>query len=120
MNTHNVNTAAQEPSERWGVKPYRPAGTETGYLILMAAGKKGTADEDMDVYEFRSVAQLKAFRKRWPEKMCEQYAYLLSAGTDRHGHHVAVATGKHFRPFLREIKRAGVDIFPRKTPDAGH
>ena len=108
MNTHNVNTAAQEPSERWGTKPYRPAETETGYLILMAEGEKGTPDGDMDVYEFSSVAELKAFRKRWPEKMRNQYAYLLSSGTDRHGHHVAVAVGEHFRQFMREVKRAGV------------
>lgn len=71
-------------------------------------GEKGTPNEDMDVYEFQSVAELKAFRKRWPEKMREQYAYLLSSGTDRHGHQVAVAVGEHFRQFMREVKRAGV------------
>lgn len=105
MHTRNVNvkTAAQESSMKMGVKNPSPL------LILLAEGEK-SSQEEMDVMEFGSLAALKDYRRRNPEKMKGVYHYIVSAGTDKHFHHVEVVGADHFKQFVRRIERMGITI----------
>lgn len=72
------------------------------YTILVAGREKNTGEE-WDVLEFSSLTELKKYRKSHPEKMAFSYSYALSR-------HINVAEADHFKQFLRQIKRAGLDI----------
>ncbi|SFF37356.1 hypothetical protein SAMN03159428_05361 [Kosakonia radicincitans] len=105
MHTHNVNvkTATEESSRKMGVK--KPS----HLLILLAEGEKNS-QEEMDVMEFGSLAALKDYRRRNPEKMKGVYHYIVSAGTDKNSRHVEVVGADHFRQFVRQIERMGISI----------
>ncbi|MCS1436695.1 hypothetical protein MWK61_25250 [Escherichia coli] len=45
-----------------------------------------------------------------PEKMAFSYSYALSQGVDKQFRHINIAEVDHFKQFLRQIKRAGLDI----------
>ncbi|BDO58345.1 hypothetical protein QVM91_28025 (plasmid) [Escherichia coli] len=38
------------------------------------------------------------------------YSYALSQGVDKQFRHINIAEADHFKQFLRQIKRAGLDI----------
>ncbi|KXN29006.1 hypothetical protein AUS40_28805 [Escherichia coli] len=44
------------------------------------------------------------------EKMAFSYSYALSRGVDTQFRHINIAEADHFKQFLRQIKRAGLDI----------
>ncbi|XIZ32582.1 hypothetical protein AB2H74_23990 (plasmid) [Escherichia coli] len=77
---------------------------------LLVAGKKKYTGEEWDVLEFSSLTELKniakATRKRWPFS----YSYALSRGVDTQFRHINIAEADHFKQFLRQIKRTGLDI----------
>ncbi|KAF0667839.1 hypothetical protein L247_19805, partial [Salmonella enterica subsp. enterica serovar Worthington str. BCH-7253] len=50
------------------------------------------------------------YRKSHPEKMAFSYSYALSQGVDKQFRHINIAEADHFKQFLRQIKRAGLDI----------
>ncbi|ENE5811126.1 hypothetical protein ABNN98_004982, partial [Escherichia coli] len=50
------------------------------------------------------------YRKSHPEKMAFSYSYALSRGVDTQFRHINIAEADHFKQFLRQIKRAGLDI----------
>ncbi|EPO6588751.1 hypothetical protein EJD93_21350 (plasmid) [Cronobacter sakazakii] len=104
MHTQNVNvkTAAQESSRKIGGKP-------VSYRILVADMPK-KAEEEWDVMEFSSLAELKKFRRCCPEKMSLIYGYALSSGVDKQFRHINVIEADHFKQFVRLIERAGIDI----------
>ncbi|CCI78526.1 unnamed protein product [Klebsiella pneumoniae subsp. rhinoscleromatis SB3432] len=104
MHTRNVNvkTAAQESSRKMGGKP-------VSYRILVADMPKN-AEEEWDVMEFSSLAVLKKFRRRCPEKMSFIYGYALSSGVDKQFQHINVIEADHFKQFVRLIEHAGIDI----------
>ncbi|MGT5143382.1 hypothetical protein ACRWGS_24290 [Escherichia coli] len=52
----------------------------------------------------------KKYRKSHPEKMAFSYSYALSQGVDKQFRHINIAEADHFKQFLRQIKRAGLDI----------
>ncbi|AXD36082.1 hypothetical protein ACP3WT_24165 [Salmonella enterica] len=79
------------------------------YTFLVAEKKKSTRDE-WDVLEFSSLTELKKYRKSHPEKMAFSYSYALSQSVDTKFRHINVAEADHFKQFLRQIKRAGLDI----------
>lgn len=66
--------------------------------------------EEWDVLEFSSLTELKKYRKSHPEKMAFSYSYALSRGVDTQFRHINIAEADHFKQFLRQIKRAGLDI----------
>lgn len=43
--------------------------------------------------------------------MAFSYSYALSRGVDTQFHHINIAEADHFKQFLRQIKRAGLDIW---------
>ncbi|ARA29563.1 hypothetical protein AM444_24335 (plasmid) [Enterobacter cloacae complex sp.] len=104
MHTRNVNvkTAAQESSRKMG-------GKTVSYTILVAETKKNS-EEESDVLEFSSLAELKKLRRRCPETMRCTYFYALSSGVDKQFRHIHVAEADHFKQFVRLIERAGIDI----------
>ncbi|ARF52400.1 hypothetical protein [Pantoea stewartii] len=104
MHTQNVNvrTAAPESSRKIGGKP-------VSYTILVAEQKKNS-DEEADVLEFSSLAELKKLRRSCPETMNCSYSYVLSSGVDKQFRHINVAEADHFKQFARLIARAGIDI----------
>ncbi|HCN2465633.1 TPA: hypothetical protein R3U56_004878 [Escherichia coli] len=79
------------------------------YTILVAGREKNTGEE-WDVLEFSSLTELKKYRKSNPEKMAFSYSYALSRGVDTQFRHINIAEADHFKQFLRQIKRAGLDI----------
>ncbi|ENB7197626.1 hypothetical protein [Enterobacter hormaechei] len=104
MHTRNVNvkTAAQESSRKMG-------GKTVSYTLLVAETKKNS-EEESDVLEFSSLAELKKLRRRCPETMRCTYFYALSSGVDKQFRHIHVAEADHFKQFVRLIERAGIDI----------
>ncbi|WP_159197684.1 hypothetical protein [Escherichia coli] len=56
------------------------------------------------------LTELKKYRKSPPEKMAFSYSYALSRGVDTQFRHINIAEADHFKQFLRQIKRAGLDI----------
>lgn len=105
MHTQNVNvrTAAQESSRKMGVKP-------VSYTILVAEKKKSAApEEEWDVMEFNTLAALKKLRRVCPETMSCRYQYALSSGVDKQFRHINVVEADHFKQFVRQIARAGID-----------
>lgn len=81
----------------------------TASYTLLVAGKKNTGEE-WDVLEFSSLIELIKYRKSHPEKMAFSYSYALSRGVDTQFCHINIAEADHFKQFLRQIKRAGLDI----------
>ncbi len=57
-----------------------------------------------------SYTILVAGREKTPEKMAFSYSYALSRGVDTQFRHINIAEADHFKQFLRQIKRAGLDI----------
>jgi hypothetical protein len=102
MHTRNVNvkTAAQESSRKMGEKPCR---TRSSSL------RRKNSEEESDVLEFSSLAELKKLRRRCPETMRCTYFYALSSGVDKQFRHIHVAEA-NFKQFVRLIERAGIDI----------
>lgn len=82
----------------------------TASYTLLVAGKKKNTGEEWDVLEFSSLTELKKYRKSHPEKMAFSYSYALSRGVDTQFRHINIAETDHFKQFLRQIKRAGLDI----------
>ncbi|WP_321533498.1 hypothetical protein [Salmonella enterica] len=82
----------------------------TASYTLLVAGKKKNTGEEWDVLEFSSLTELKKYRKSHPEKMAFSYSYVLSQGVDKQFRHINIAEADHFKQFLRQIKRAGLDI----------
>ena len=72
----------------------------TASYTLLVAGKKKNTGEEWDVLEFSSLTELKKYRKSHP----------LSRGGDTQFRHINIAEVDHFKQFLRQIKRAGLDI----------
>ncbi|WP_373964379.1 hypothetical protein [Kosakonia sacchari] len=103
MHTRNVKTAAQESSSKMGVKYPSPL------VILIAEAEKNSQGE-WEAIEFRSLAELKDYRRSCPEKMKGLYSYIVSAGTDKDFHHVPVVAADHFKQFVRRIERMGITI----------
>ncbi|ENK6899164.1 hypothetical protein AB3039_003738 [Escherichia albertii] len=60
--------------------------------------------------EFSSLTGLKKYRESHPEKMAFSYSYALSRGVDTKFRYINVAEADRFKQFLRQIKRAGLDI----------
>ena len=73
-------------------------------------GAVANTGEEWDVLEFSSLTELKKYRKSHPEKMAFSYSYALSRGVDTQFRHINIAEADHFKQFLRQIKRAGLDI----------
>lgn len=46
--------------------------------------------------------------------MAFSYSYALSRGVDTQFRHINIAEADHFKQFLRQIKRAGLDIWTVK------
>ncbi len=103
MHTQNVNvrTAAPESSRKIGENPSR---TRSSSL------SRKNSDEEADVLEFSSLAELKKLRRSCPETMNCSYSYVLSSGVDKQFRHINVAEADHFKQFARLIARAGIDI----------
>ncbi|OZO51426.1 hypothetical protein CG706_26595 [Escherichia coli] len=91
-------------------KPTRNIQVNTASYTLLVAGKKKNTGEEWDVLEFSSLTELKKYRKSHPEKMAFSYSYALSQGVDKQFRHINIAEADHFKQFLRQIKRAGLDI----------
>ncbi|QFH87946.1 hypothetical protein FR760_24240 (plasmid) [Enterobacter hormaechei] len=105
MHTRNVNvrTATIESSRKIGGKP-------VSYTILVAEKNKNAApEEEWDVMELDTLAALKKFRRACPETMSCSYQYALSSGVDGHFRHINVVEADHFKQFVRQIARAGID-----------
>jgi hypothetical protein len=83
-------------------------GKTVSYTILVAETKN--SEEESDVLEFSSLAELKKLRRRCPETMRCTYFYALSSGVDKQFRHIHVAEADHFKQFVRLIERAGIDI----------
>ncbi|EAA3729461.1 hypothetical protein DOC44_24000 [Salmonella enterica subsp. enterica] len=82
----------------------------TASYTLLVAGKKKNTGEEWDVLEFSSLTELKKYRKSHPEKMAFSYSYALSQGVDKQFRHINIAEADHFKQFLCQIKRAGLNI----------
>jgi len=82
----------------------------TASYTLLVVGKKKNTGEEWDVLEFSNLTELKKYRKSHPEKMAFSYSYALSRGVDTQFRHINIAEADHFKQFLRQIKRAGLDI----------
>ncbi|MFP1556949.1 hypothetical protein ACLB1T_00770 [Escherichia coli] len=80
------------------------------YTLLLPGRKKHRGRVLWDVLEFSSLTELKKYRKSHPEKMAFSYSYALSRGVDTQFRHINIAEADHFKQFLRQIKRAGLDI----------
>ena len=104
MHTRNVNvkTAAQESSRKMG-------GKTVSYTILVAETKKNS-EEESDVLEFSSLAELKKLLRSCPETMRCTYFNALSRGVDTQFRQIHEAEADHFKQFVRLIERAGIDI----------
>lgn len=87
----------------------------TASYTLLVAGKKKNTGEEWDVLEFSSLTELKKYRKSHPEKMAFSYSYALSRGVDTQFRHINIAEADHFKQFLRQIKRAGLDRQPESA-----
>ncbi|EDU0272421.1 hypothetical protein ACFDWB_003852 [Salmonella enterica] len=82
----------------------------SSFIILVAENENAATQEDWDVMEFSSLAELKKLRKRHPEKMKGRYFYALSRGVDAQFRHVHVTEADHFKQFMRQIKNTGLTI----------
>ncbi|MEQ4962213.1 hypothetical protein ABN106_18745 [Enterobacter hormaechei] len=89
--------------------PEKIGGKTVSYTILVAEQKKNSAEEP-DVLEFSSLAELKKLRRRCPETMSCTYFYALSSGVDKQFRHIHVAEADHYKQFVRQTERAGIDI----------
>ena len=81
----------------------------TASYTLLLPGRKNTGGREGRP-EFSSLTELKKYRKSHPEKMAFSYSYALSQGVDKQFRHINIAEADHFKQFLRQIKRAGLDI----------
>ncbi len=88
----------------------RPDGLNEPVTTILVAGREKNTGEEWDVLEFSSLTELKKYRKSYPEKMAFSYSYALSRGVDTQFRHINIAEADHFKQFLRQIKRAGLDI----------
>ncbi|WP_313108000.1 hypothetical protein [Pseudescherichia vulneris] len=104
MHTQNVNvkTAAQESSRKMGEK--------TSSYIILVSEKERDSEEEWDVMDFEALADLKEFRRRYPEKMKCQYRYGLSSGVDEQFRYVLVTKADHFKQFVRQLERLGIAL----------
>lgn len=105
MQTRNISArnAAPESSGMTGGKP-------VSFTILVAEKKKNSvAEEEWDVMEFNTLAALKKLRRVCPETMSCRYKYALSSGVDKQFRHINVVEADHFKQFVRQITRAGID-----------
>ncbi|ECV2306918.1 hypothetical protein DTR82_17970 [Salmonella enterica subsp. enterica serovar Javiana] len=82
----------------------------SSFIILVAENENAATQEDWDVMEFSSLAELKKLRKCHPEKMKGRYFYALSRGVDPQFRHVHVTEADHFKQFMRQIKNTGLTI----------
>ncbi|WP_224156700.1 hypothetical protein [Escherichia coli] len=82
----------------------------TASYTLLVAGKKKNTGEEWDVLEFSSLTELKKYRKSHPEKMAFSYSYALSQAAEFQDVPLFPGVSDHFKQFLRQIKRAGLDI----------
>ncbi|MDX6940575.1 hypothetical protein [Enterobacter kobei] len=114
MHTRNVNvkTAAQESSRKMG-------GKTVSYTILVAETKKNS-EEESDVLEFSSLAELKKLRRRCPETMRCTYFYALSSGVDKQFRHIHVAEPDGFRPVAGGLHDPDNHPAGSKTLSSGH
>ena len=78
------------------------------YKILVSEWEKNVPVEEYDVMEFHSLNALQEYRKRNPEKMSEQYSYVLTNTTINFEYQSAVE-GQHFKQFVKAIKKAGLE-----------
>ncbi|MFS7282059.1 hypothetical protein AB6867_26440 [Serratia proteamaculans] len=105
MNTQNVNVKTATPKH-----PKRYGEGQSHYTILMAEGERGTDHADFDVCEFHSLKELQEFRKSYPEKMKNEYSYLLSSGTQPSGRHIGVVSAEHYKKFIKLVNASGITI----------
>jgi len=78
------------------------------YKILVSEWEKNVPVEEYDVMEFHSLKALQEYRKRNPEKMSEQYSYVLTNTTVNFQYQSAVE-GQHFKQFVKAIKKADLE-----------
>ncbi|MDC9152369.1 hypothetical protein PSK29_25415 [Escherichia coli] len=83
---------------------------ENTHTLLVAGKKKKIHRGRVGRPEFSSLTELKKYRKSHPEKMAFSYSYALSRGVDTQFRHINIAEADHFKQFLRQIKRTGLDI----------
>jgi hypothetical protein len=82
-------------------------GKTVSYTILVAETKKNS-EEESDVLEFSSLAELKKLRTL-PRNNALHLFHALSSGVDKQFRHIH-AEADHFKQFVRLIERAGIDI----------
>ncbi|WP_303745523.1 hypothetical protein [Enterobacter hormaechei] len=78
------------------------------YKIMLSEYKKNAPGEEGDFLEFHTLKELQNYRKRNPEKMSEQYFYALT-NTSINFTYVHAAEGKHYKQFVKGIKKAGLE-----------
>ena len=78
------------------------------YKIMLSEFKKNEPAEEGDFLEFHSLKELQSYRKRNPEKMSEEYFYALT-NTSINFSYVHAIEGKHFKQFVKGIKKAGLE-----------
>jgi len=76
------------------------------FTYLVAEWLKGS-EEEHEVYEFETLAELQAFRKDSPEQMKYAYDYGMSRGVVN-GQHQCVAQASHYKQFLKHVAATGL------------
>lgn len=82
----------------------------TASYTLLVAGKKKNTGEEWDVLEFSSLTERVAITEGHLFRVAFAIFFQLSQGVDKQFRHINIAEADHFKQFLRQIKRAGLDI----------
>lgn len=78
------------------------------YKIMLSEYKKNEPTEEGELLEFNTLKELQSYRKRNPEKMNMQYFYALTNSSINFTY-IHTVEGKHFKPFVKDIKKAGLE-----------
>ncbi|CDG98603.1 hypothetical protein XBP1_390021 [Xenorhabdus bovienii str. puntauvense] len=67
-------------------------------------GKKANESE-ADVCQFDTLDEFLRFRKAFPEKMKNNYNYVLSDGIQENGFYKVIESGSYFKSFKKKLKK---------------
>ncbi|CDH00535.1 hypothetical protein [Xenorhabdus bovienii] len=75
------------------------------YIVLLAEWEKKANESEADACQFDTTDEFLKFRKAVPEKMKNNYCYVLSDGTQENGFDKVIESGSHIKPFKKKLKK---------------
>ncbi|MDE9488018.1 hypothetical protein [Xenorhabdus bovienii] len=75
------------------------------YIVLLAEWEKKANEPEADAYQFDTLNEFLKFRKEVPEKMRNNYNYVLSDGTQENGCYKVLESGSHIKQFKKKLKK---------------